>query len=235
MRAGCRIRAVLFDLGDTLVDLRDFDGWVELARRLYLDLDPDSLRHAYLEVETELDTAPHPLGREAGRREFWRRTLSRAAGREVTESATEKFLEGLRASEEPVHLFSDVRRCLDRLASEHRALGIVSNSTSEAAVRRLLDRAGILDYFSRVVSSGTEGVAKPDAEIFLRAVRRLGVRPDESLFVGNLAHTDAKAARAAGLHSLWLNREGWGYGEDPPEITTLLEVPLAVRRIEHGA
>jgi len=127
-----------------------------------------------------------------------------------------------------------VRRCLDTLAHERRHLGIVSNSSSEASLRRLLDRVGVLSYFERIVSSGTEGVAKPDAAIFRRATERLQVEPTETLYVGNLPWTDTRAALAAGLHSVWLNRDGTGMGSDPPEITSLLEVPLCVRQIERG-
>ena len=227
-----RIRAVLFDLGGTLVDEKDFDGWVELARRCYLDLNPDHLRHAFFEVEAEIDADPYPGAGEERLIDFWQRTLSRAAARAVDDATTRKFLSAVREQERPIQLYSDSRRCLDTLRAERRALGVVSNSTSEATVRRILDRVGILDYFDRIVSSGTEGVEKPDPEIFLRAVRRMNVRPEEALFVGNLVRTDAKAAESAGLHGVWLNREGFGYGEDPPEITSLLEVPLVVRRLE---
>ena len=229
-----RVRAVLFDLGGTLVDEKDFDGWVEIARRFYLDLDPDKVRHAFLEVETSEDALAPSVAREDRLIDFWQKTLSRAAGKEVDRATTTKFMAAVREEERPVRLYSDARRCLDILRSEHRALGVVSNSTSEATVRRMLDRVGILDYFSRIVSSGTEGVEKPAPEIFRRAVTRMAVAPEEAVFVGNLAQTDAKGADAAGLHGLWLNREGFGYGDDPPEITSLLEVPLFVRRLESG-
>jgi putative hydrolase of the HAD superfamily len=232
---GPRIRAVLFDLGGTLVDERDYAGWTEVARRFLLDFDPDDLAHSFMEVEREFDAEPRRFGLDAALLEFWRRTLSRAAQKDVSVSIAEKFLAAFKESPSPVQLFSDTRRCLDQLRKEHRALGVVSNSTSEARVRQILHEVGILEYFERVVSSGTEGVEKPDPEIFHRAVRRMGLRADEALYVGNLAYTDAKAAKAAGLHALWLNREGFGYGDDPPEITSLLEVPLHVRRIEQGA
>lgn len=229
-----RVRAVLFDLGDTLVDEKDFDGWAELARRCYLDLDPDILRHSYFEVLDDVDAMPHPAVREAGLIDFWRRTLSRAAAKPIDEATTRKFLGAVHETERPVHLYSDARRCLEALAGERRSLAVVSNGSSEASVRRILDRVGILDFFAHVLASGTEGVEKPDPEIFRRAVLRLGVRPEEAVYVGNLARTDARAAAAAGLHGVWLNREGFGYGEDPPEITTLLEVPTFVRRLENG-
>ncbi len=229
-----RIRAVLFDLGGTLVDERDFAGWAELARRVYLDLDADAVGHHYAEVERAMDEAAPPLEREAFVVEFWRRVLAGAADRAVDARTAAKFCAIVREQERPVHLFSDVRRCLDQLAAERRTLGVVSNSTSEASVRRTLDRVGILEYFGPVVSSGTEGVAKPDPEIFRRATKRAKVAPGDAFYVGNLAVTDARAAAAAGLHAAWLNRDGFGMGDDPPEIMSLLELPLAIRRAEQS-
>ncbi len=229
-----RVKAVLFDLGGTLVDECDFAGWTEEARRLYLDFTPDDLRHAYQEVQSEIDLEPPIADRERKRVEFWRRTLARASAKEVSETTLGKFVAKIKARFGPLPLYSDVRRCLDQLRHEHRALGVISNSTSEARVRQILDRAGILDYFDRIVSSGSEGVEKPDPEIFRRAVDRMAVPAGDALYVGDLAQTDAKAAQAAGLRALWLNREGFGYGEDPPEITSLLEVPLCIRRLERG-
>jgi len=231
-----RIRAVLFDLGGTLVDERNYAGWVELARTCCLDVDPDALARAFVEVEQEFDEAPPAGAPGATRLNFWRATLSRATERDVGDATAKRFLTAVRTTDDqPYPLFSDARRCLERLRGERRKLAVVSNSTSEARVRWILDRAGIVDYFARVVSSGTEGVAKPDPEIFRRAVGRLHVRPDEAFYVGNLANTDARAARSAGLHSVWLNRDGTGFGSDPPEITSLLEVPLCVRLIEAGS
>jgi len=230
------IRAVLFDLGGTLVDERNYAGWSDLARRCSLDIDADALAHSFLEVEREFDERPPRWSAAEVRVHFWRETLTRATGREIPQPTAERFLSAVQTTDDqPFPLYSDARRCLERLRAERRKLGIVSNSTSEARVRSILDRAGIVEFFERVVSSGTEGVAKPDPAIFRRAVERLEVRSDEAFYVGNLANTDARAARAAGLHAVWLNREGTGLGTDPPEITSLLEVPLCVHRVERGA
>ena len=231
---GRRIRAVLFDLGGTLVDEADYEAWAALARRVYLDLDADTIAHFVGEVQREVDATPTGLPQPEAVVEFWRRVLARAAGREVDRATAARYWGMLHEAEGPVRLFSDVRRCLDQLKGEHRALGVVSNSTSEAAVRRILDRTRILEYFDRVVSSGTEGVAKPDPEIFRRATSRLGLKPQEAVYVGNLPVTDARGAAAAGLHGVWLNREGMELGDDPPEIMSLLEVPLVVARLERG-
>jgi len=228
-----RIQAVLFDLGGTLVDERDFSGWSEWARGVGIEVGPDELAHAFQEVEEQLDLAPLELSGQASVVERWRRILALAAQRDVGTETAARFvaLRGL-GREHPVFLYSDVRRCLDQLHGHRRRLAVVSNSTSEAAVRRILDRVGILNYFERVVSSGSEGVSKPDPEIFRRALARLGLSAPEALYVGNLPRTDAVAARNAGLHSVWLHRDGTGLGTDPPEITSLLEVPLFLRQLE---
>jgi FMN phosphatase YigB (HAD superfamily) len=230
-----KIRAVLFDLGGTLVEERDFTQWADVGRRLFLDLDLDQLAHAYAEVERRLDAEP-PSGTWAVRRAaFWQEVLSRTVERDLEPGTGEKFL-ALRAAEpRTVRVFSDVRRCLDRLQGQRRRLGVISNSSDEASVRAILDRAEILPYFTTLVSSGTEGVWKPDPELFRRGAERIGVPPAEALYVGNLPSTDARAAARAGLHAVWLNREGTGFGDDPPEITSLLEVPLVVRQLERGA
>jgi putative hydrolase of the HAD superfamily len=229
-----RIRAVLFDLGGTLVDNYDFEHWAMLARRCFVDVDGESVAHAVAEVERETDVRQSQPRDEWAFPEFWRSILARASGRDVDTDSAERFLKLAREQPGYTRLYSDARRCLEELAGQGRRLGIVSNSSSEARVRGILDANGVLPYFERIVSSGTEGVAKPDPEIFRRALARMDLPAGAALYVGNLAYTDAQAAREAGLHGVWLNRAGTGMGLDPPEITSLLEIPLCVRRVERG-
>jgi putative hydrolase of the HAD superfamily len=224
-----RIRAVLFDLGGTLVDYHDYAHWCDLAQRVFVSLDEEELAHAFQEVERETDTRDR-----TGYAEFWRRTLERASGRQIDTETARRFTGLLRERPGFNRLYSDTRRCLETLASDRRRLAVVSNSSSEARVRTILHDTEILPYFERVVSSGTEGVEKPNPEIFRRALARMELSESEALYVGNLAFTDATAAREAGLHGVWLNRNGTGMGLDPPEITSLLEVPLTVRALERG-
>jgi FMN phosphatase YigB (HAD superfamily) len=221
---------VLFDLGGTLVDYHDYAHWSDLAQRCFVETDEERIAHAFHEVERATDRRDR-----VGYTEFWRRTLEMAADRPVDTLAAERFLALLRERPGFTRLYSDTRRCLEHLKSEHRRLAVVSNSSSEAHVRSILHANGILPFFERVVSSGTEGVEKPDPEIFHRTLGRMQLTGPDALYVGNLAFTDARAAREAGLHSVWLNRNGTGLGDDPPEITSLLEVPLCVRHIEAGA
>ncbi|HTT14570.1 MAG TPA: HAD family hydrolase [Thermoplasmata archaeon] len=224
-----RIRAVLFDLGGTLVDYHDFAHWTDLARHCFVATDEEQVAHAFFDVERETDRRER-----VDQVEFWRRVLGRASERELDRSTAERFLGLLRERPGFYRLYSDTRRCLEDLRADGLRLAVVSNSSSEAHVRSILHGTGILPFFERVVSSGTEGIEKPEPEIFHRTLARMHLPPAEALYVGNLAFTDATAAREAGLHSVWLNRAGTGFGDDPPEITSLLEVPLCVWHLERG-
>ena len=61
------------------------------------------------------------------------------------------------------------------------------------------------------------------------ALRRLGLRPDEVLHVGDHPRNDLAGARRAGLHALLLVRDGCASGSRPVEgsgvVHSLLEVP----------
>ncbi len=225
MPANGPFRAVLFDLGGTLVDYHDFAHWCETARRCFVDVDEEDLAHAFFEVERATD-----LRERVSYTEFWRQVLAAASDREVESAAAGRFIELLRERPGFARLYSDTRRCLQDLRAQGLRLGVISNSSSEAHVRSILHENGILPFFERVVSSGTEGVEKPNPEIFHRALARMKLAPAEVFYVGNLAFSDAQAAREAGLGAVWLNRAGTGMSVEPPEITSLLELPLWLRQ-----
>lgn len=223
------IAAVLFDLGGTLTDGRDFQGWAEDARSLGLDVTPETLARAWESVQPWLNR------REDSPDALWRDVLSDAAATEVSADVVFKFID--RQGAKPIYgsLFSDVRRCLGVLDHSRKRMGIVSNSRSEPAVRALLRNFNLEATFDTVVSSGTEGIRKPDSEIFRRALNRMGVAAQTALFVGDDVENDYNGAISAGLHAVWLNRAGTGVVGGVPEILSLSEVPRVVRLLEAGA
>lgn len=215
------LRIVFFDLGGTLINNHDFVGWASIAQSQGLAVDADHLAHAFHEVEAEIDNAAPPPPWE----EYWAKILGKAGGGNVPIDAAARFLGEVEQRPRVVHVYSDVRICLEEVAELGLRTGIISNSRSESQVRDLLALAGVPGQFDPIVSSGTEGIRKPDPGIFRRAVERARVAADEAFHIGDLRFTDALAARAAGLRSAWLNREGTGFGDDPPEITSLSELP----------
>ncbi|MCI4337004.1 MAG: HAD family hydrolase [Thermoplasmata archaeon] len=223
-------QCIFFDLGGTLIDFQDPAGWTEAARSVGVELDAEHLAHCYEEVDLEADAGPLPTPAT----EFWRRVLERSSGTAVSLGVAQEFELLLRRLPPGVHLYSDVTRCLRQLASDGRKLGIISNSSSAESVREYLRGCEIDRYFDWIVSSGTEGVEKPDPAIFLRAIARASTTPARAFHVGDQPNRDARAARRAGMQSVWLNRRGTGFGEDPPEITSLTELPGLLRVLERG-
>ena len=70
------------------------------------------------------------------------------------------------------------------------------------------------------------GFGKPDPRIWHLACERLGVPPGRTAYVGDELDIDARAACAAGLRGVWLDRHASGdRPRDVPVITDLRQLP----------
>jgi putative hydrolase of the HAD superfamily len=79
-------------------------------------------------------------------------------------------------------------------------LAIVSNADPTLRAR-LSDGLGIVDLFDDIVCSAEVGCAKPEAEIYALASRRLGVPPAACVFVDD-HEPNVRAAEAAGMRGV---------------------------------
>jgi putative hydrolase of the HAD superfamily len=109
-------------------------------------------------------------------------------------------------------------------------LGVITNGGT-AFQRNTLRALGIERSFEAVLISESEGIKKPDPASFHRAVARLGVSAEESLFVGDHPSVDVAGARKAGLKAIWKRADDW----EPPDdadgvIDHLHELPASITR-----
>ena len=227
-RPAGRFRGVVLDLGNTLVNERDFNRIERIAQESGLPVDADGLAHAYQEGEEEYDRRAGRIGPD----EFWKGIIERCAPTPPSSDALAAFCRRIRVDEPSVEVFSDVGLCLEELTARELALGVLTSGRPEASARRLLETLGLARFFRTVVSAETEGMPKPDPRIFRRAAERLGTEPSATVYVGDLMNLDARAAASAGLTAVWLHRGGTGWIDEPPEITTLLELPGWIDRVE---
>lgn len=231
-------RAVLFDLFDTLVRFdRDRLPTTEIGGRLVRT----TARHLH---DVLREHAPDVTLETfyAGLQESWREAerLRAVDHREVT--APQRFSHLLRccgldpggvppalvtrmldahrrelskAAEFPAHH----ARLLADLARRYR-LAVVSNFDYTPTALGLLETAGVVDLFRTIVVSDEIGWRKPAPPIFAEALRRVGVAPEEALFVGDRADIDVIGAQQAGMHAVWINpdRTPLPAGIDPPEF-----------------
>jgi putative hydrolase of the HAD superfamily len=162
------------------------------------------------------------------------RELFGSVGASLTDRAADLvFATYLRHYERSWRPFPDVAPCLDRLAGF--TLGIISNGDRDQQLRKL-ESIGLEGRFAYVLTSEDAGVAKPDAAIFHEACRRAGCAPQDSVYVGDRLETDALAARAAGLHGIWLDRHGsGGQAGGIAWISSLDELPAHVDQFWRAA
>jgi HAD superfamily hydrolase (TIGR01509 family) len=78
-------------------------------------------------------------------------------------------------------------------------LAILSNATD--ALTSNLEKYELRELFDLVVGSAYEGVMKPDAMIFHHLLNRLGLNPEETIFIDDSA-ANVTAARAIGIHAI---------------------------------
>lgn len=183
-----RPAAILFDAGGTLV-LQDP---VELGTRLGLPIDPKRAHRAHYEA-----MANYSDRRLAGEEADWDWWLERYFTLlDVTDPhlAGERMQQGFALWNHPLDGVGDAIR---RLGEEHVRVAVVSNS--DGSVRDSLGRAGLLDLFEFVIDSHEVGVSKPDPGIFLAALERMGLEPEDAWYIGDSVFHDVNGARAAGL------------------------------------
>ena len=235
-------RAVLFDLNDTLVDLRRLPAAVAqtcsdiVAANVVPGLTADGLLAANQEAFASCWPAAEEnwtLGRLDGSTlslDIWRRALE-ACG------CTDAFVARLAVEALKGHLpkvlrlYDDAADCLRDLSGQTR-LGLVTNGAADDQ-RESLAWLGLTGYFDAIVVSAEVGLAKPDAAIFEVALDQLGLRPEDAWHVGDSLRTDVAGARAAGITAVWLNRarsaRASGGMKPDLEISSLNELVTAVR------
>jgi 2-haloacid dehalogenase len=89
---------------------------------------------------------------------------------------------------------------LDELVARGHPLYALSNWSAETFPQARA-RFAVLARFADIVISGEVGVAKPDPRIFARFCERVGRRPEDCVFVDDVA-TNVDAARAYGFDAL---------------------------------
>lgn len=198
------IRAIFFDVDDTLIDHSTAMGAAidDLHTELHLEEPIEQFRirwkashrrhyPRFLRGEISYKTASRNRVREA---------IDPSANDNQADRLFEFYLARYEAGWRP---FPDVLPCLDSLGTFR--LGVISNGRTDEQKRKLTT-LGVAGRFQHVLISEEVGMPKPDRELFILAAKTSGVMPSEILYVGDQYHIDACAARDAGMYGVWLDR-----------------------------
>jgi HAD superfamily hydrolase (TIGR01549 family) len=205
------LKAVLFDLDDTLYDHQYgsrtaltalYDGYTCFQQTPFAELErqhSDLLEHYHLRVlsgEMTLDQARFAR--------FSDLLACYAGESSLVDEVWKRYRKTYLASEQ---LVSGAVALLERLREEGLKIGLVTNNTVAEQTGKL-KRLGLESLIDVLVISEAAGFPKPDPRIFALALEQLGCAPDETIMIGDSWSADIAGARAAGIRAIWLNRSG---------------------------
>lgn len=105
--------------------------------------------------------------------------------------------------------FPHMEYVLQELKNRGLLLGMITNGFTKFQLLNI-SALEIEKYMDIILVSEQEGLKKPHAEIFLRALERLRVSPEESVYVGDHPENDVIGARNVGMHAIWKKDTFWG-------------------------
>jgi len=206
------IKAIFFDAAGTLFYLTKSAGYhyALVGQEIGLKLNADELDRAFASAWKQMPPRSSIDGpRENDDKDWWRALVDLVLD-QVTPSLSEidrdNFFEIAyeHFAEAGVwELYPEVLDILEELRPQFQ-LAVISNF--DGRLRFIFEHLGISKFFPNIFISSELGADKPDPEIFRRALKLIGLKPNEVLHVGDDAERDWKAATAAGLSIFQLDR-----------------------------
>lgn len=218
------IRAVLFDLDNTLLN-RDASvkKFIELQyERLqkYIEHIP---KEKYITRFIELDDRGY-----VWKDKVYQQLTDELAIDAITwEKLFQDYLDNFKYCCVP---FEHLIEILNVLKECNITLGMITNGYGQFQMANI-KALDIEKYFDTILISEWEGIKKPNPLIFKRATERLGVKPNQCLFVGDHPANDVKAAKELGMKSIWKRDPQWSQVEADFIIKDLSEIPFIIDQL----
>jgi putative hydrolase of the HAD superfamily len=120
-----------------------------------------------------------------------------------------KFFEEI-ILEFPPSLIEGVKEAIPILSKKY-LLGITSDTgySPGRILRKILENDGLLKYFRALTFSDETGFSKPNIKAFLNTINILGVKPEETIHIGDIDRTDIIGAKSIGMKTvLYIGKNG---------------------------
>ncbi|MCE5262359.1 MAG: HAD family hydrolase [Deltaproteobacteria bacterium] len=228
------IRAIVFDFGQTLVDSADgFRTAEKEAQQSACQVLGVRDGEAFLAVYREIRARFH------ARSDFSRKRLlaslfnryGRTPDDALLEQWEARYWERVRAM---TRIFPETESVLAALRGRYR-LALITNAQGQTAEgqHRIGHYPELTGFFEEIVVAGEGGIpAKPDPLPFRLCLERLGIAPDEAVYVGDDWRIDVCGSQAVGMHPIWLRhrslRRNWPQVETSAPVIDSLERLLEV-------
>jgi 2-haloalkanoic acid dehalogenase type II len=220
-----QVKAVLFDLGGTLVNIDNSKDPLVMKKML----EDCGVSHSLKDVSKHWVKSWERLNfREMATLldEFWVRQnleVLRSLHVELNAEKLARFIAAHWWDYAKVSLYPDAREMLPRLKEEGLKVGLVTNGL-QSDTDQILPKVGLKGFFDVVVVVDTLRKMKPNAQVFRYALWKLQTKPSETISVGDEIETDYKGAKGCGLTAFLIDRDGKFKGESVNRISSLKDL-----------
>ena len=205
-----KIKAVLFDLGDTLTTqwLLE-DTFHKILLSLGINKPIEDVKRAISQTRQDLRNLDCcPKYGEASYTEYWslwRSFVLKHLGLHDNERLLRE-IEAKWSNYVECKAYDDVKEILLKLEENGLKTAVISTAYKED-VHTIMEKAGLQErMFDLILGADSLEAMKPDPEAFRYALKKLGVKPREALFVGDDVEADYKAAEKAGIKAVLIQR-----------------------------
>lgn len=140
--------------------------------------------------------------------EYW--TTTEVTRRAVTEHIS------LRCNNFVRNNIDRVRETLYKLANKYQII-IVSNFYGNL---QTVLKDYKLDMFQDVIESASVGIRKPDSEIYRYALKKIGIKCEDAIMIGDSIKNDINPANEVGCQTIWLEGKGWNNEQNYESVST---------------
>lgn len=127
------------------------------------------------------------------------------------------------------HMHKEIIPMFSKLKEKEISLGLISNCYSEEA--KVIRESELFPYFDAVFLSCEEGIQKPEEEIFRRCIKKLSVKAEECLYIGDGGSYELETAKHLGMKAIqavWYFQKGRKQLSKRNPNFVSCETPLAV-------
>jgi HAD superfamily hydrolase (TIGR01549 family) len=190
------VKAIIFDFWGTLVENGIFPSPVKQARYILRLRMP--FKDFIIRFETAVMTKPYNDLNEAFT------AVCEEFQMEPASFIIEKLVGMWNKNELLGKPFLETIEVLDYLKEKKIKIGLISNTTP--TILRVLEKFDLNKYFDATIFSYDEGLLKTDPEMFHKLAKKLKVKLDDVVMIGDSVPTDVFGARNAGIKSILLDR-----------------------------
>jgi putative hydrolase of the HAD superfamily len=207
-----RIRAIVFDVGGTLIYPADPVGetYSRLARAHGGKLPPEATTTAFREAMKS--SSPRTKGTipcDGNDRAWWKQVVTRSMHENAfaDPAAFDAFFEEVYlyfGKPEAWGIYPEVLEVLEALRD--RAVDLIVLSNWDARLHAVLDGSGLGEYLPQRFISAELGWEKPDPAIYRHVTEILRLQPTALLSVGDDSRNDVEGPRKAGWQAMQIER-----------------------------